>query len=388
MALPNRIVKITKGYALVFLLGLALVTIADESNYKEKLKLEKIQSRMVNVNKEIEKSKDKVSVLQAELMENELMTNNISMQLENIQYKILKKKEALKKLNIKKENRQKILNKEKEILISQIRSIYKIGKYNYFKILLSQKNPSQINRAIAYYDYDNYARSKRIKKLGRTLKDIEEIESIISGQTTKLELLKNKHEFKLKKFNKYRDNRLNFIKDINKYIKQQGIELLLLKENEHKLEALLNNLKTIQLDKFDSTKKEISFSSKKGKLIWPIDGRLLKKYGAEKKITGIKWKGVLIEAKEDSQVSAVSEGKIVFADWFRNFGLLIIIEHQNNFLSLYGHNKKLLKTTGDFVKTGENIATVGDSGGQENTALYFEIREGKKTLDPSKWCKK
>ncbi len=388
MALPNRIVKITKGYALVFLLGLALVTIADESNYKEKLKLEKIQSRMVNVNKEIEKSKDKVSVLQAELMENELMTNNISMQLENIQYKILKKKEALKKLNIKKENRQKILNKEKEILISQIRSIYKIGKYNYFKILLSQKNPSQINRAIAYYDYDNYARSKRIKKLGRTLKDIEEIESIISGQTTKLELLKNKHEFKLKKFNKYRNNRLNFIKDINKYIKQQGIELLLLKENEHKLEMLLNNLKTIQLDKFDSTKKEASFSSKKGNLIWPINGKLLKKYGAEKKITGIKWKGVLIEAKEDSQVSAISEGKIVFADWFRNFGLLIIIEHQNSFLSLYGHNKKLLKITGDFVKTGENIATVGDSGGLENTALYFEIRKGKKTLDPSKWCKK
>jgi len=388
MALPNRIVKITKEYALFFLLGLTLVAIADESNYKEKLKLEKIQSRMVDVNKEIEKSKDKARVLQAQLKKNELMTNNISMQLENIQYRISKKKETLKKLNTKKENRQKILNKEKEILISQIRSIYKIGKYNYFKILLSQKNPSQIARAIAYYDYDNYARSKRIKKLGRTLKDIEEIESIISGQTTKLELLKNKHEFKLKKFNKYRDNRLNFIKDINKYIKQQGIELLLLKENEHKLEMLLNNLKTIQLDKFDSTKKEASFSSKKGNLIWPINGKLLKKYGAEKKITGIKWKGVLIEAKEDSQVSAISEGKIVFADWFRNFGLLIIIEHQNSFLSLYGHNKKLLKITGDFVKTGENIATVGDSGGLENTALYFEIRKGKKTLDPSKWCKK
>ena len=388
MALPNRIVKITKEYALFFLLGLTLVAIADESNYKEKLKLEKIQSRMVDVNKEIEKSKDKARVLQAQLKKNELMTNNISMQLENIQYRISKKKETLKKLNTKKENRQKILNKEKEILISQIRSIYKIGKYNYFKILLSQKNPSQIARAIAYYDYDNYARSKRIKKLGRTLKDIEEIESIISGQTTKLELLKNKHEFKLKKFNKYRDNRLNFIKDINKYIKQQGIELLLLKENEHKLEVLLNNLKTIQLDKFDSTKKEASFSSKKGNLIWPINGKLLKKYGAEKKITGIKWKGVLIEAKEDSQVSAISEGKIVFADWFRNFGLLIIIEHQNSFLSLYGHNKKLLKITGDFVKTGENIATVGDSGGLENTALYFEIRKGKKTLDPSKWCKK
>ena len=105
-------------------------------------------------------------------------------------------------------------------------------------------------------------------------------------------------------------------------------------------------------------------------------------------MTGLKWKGVLIEAKEGSQVSAISEGKIVFADWFRNFGLLVIIEHQNNFLSLYGHNQKLLKTTGDFVKTGEKIAAVGDSGGRESPALYFEIRKGKKTLNPSQWCKK
>ncbi len=385
---PNKRKKIIKECILVCLLGLSLITIADDSSNKEILKLEKIQSQMVNVNKEIVESKDKVSVLQAELKENELITNSIAIQLESIQNKISKKKYTLKELKQKKENHQKIINKEKEILISQIRSIYKIGNNNYFKILLNQKNPSQITRAIAYYDYDNYARSKRIKNLGRILNDIEKIESAISRQTTKLELLEGKHKFKIKKFNEYRDNRLKFIKDINKYIKQQGIELLLLKENERKLGDLLNNLKNQQLDKFDSNERELSFSSKKGKLIWPINGKLLKKFGEEKKITGIKWKGVLIEAKNDSRVSAISDGKIVFADWFRNFGLLIIIEHQNNFLSLYGHNKKLIKKTGDFVNTGEKIATVGDTGGMEKTALYFEIRKGKKTLDPSKWCKK
>ena len=123
-------------------------------------------------------------------------------------------------------------------------------------------------------------------------------------------------------------------------------------------------------------------------MIWPISGKLLRKYGEQKKTTGLKWEGVLIEAGEGSQVSAVSEWKIVFADWFRNFGLLLIIEHENDFLSLYGHNQKLLKSTGDFVQTGEKISTVGDSGGLKNSALYFEIRKGKKTLDPSLWCKK
>ncbi len=388
MVLHNKIEVTTIKYALVFLIGLSSSTVANQLSYKEKLKLEKIQSRMINVNKEIEKSKNKLKVLQKELNENELITTKISTQLENIQNIISRKKDNLKKLKIKKENRQKMLDKEKEILVSQIRSIYKIGKYNYFKILLNQQNPSQITRAIAYYDYDNYARAKRIKKLKHTLNDIEKIELAILDQTTKLESLENKHELKLEKFYKYRNNRLKFIKDINKYIKQQGIELLLLKENEHKLGELLNNLKTPQLDKFDSAETELSFNSKKGDLIWPINGKLLKKFGTEKKMTGLKWEGVLIEAEEGSQVSAISDGKIVFADWFRNFGLLVIIEHQNNFLSLYGHNKKLFKTTGDFVKTGEKIATVGDSGGQENTALYFEIRKGKETLDPSQWCKK
>ena len=281
-----------------------------------------------------------------------------------------------------------MLNNEKEILTSQIKTIYKMGKYNYFKILLNQENSSQVRRAIAYYDYDNYARSKRIKNLKGTLKNIQSIQSAILEQTSKLESLKDKQKHQLEKFNKYREERLFFIEDINKYIKQQGIELFLLKENERELGNLLNKLKPHQKNKRNPIKKEFSFRSKKGELIWPINGKLLKKYGAKKKTTGLKWKGVLIEAKKGSQVSAVSNGEIVFADWFRNFGLLVIIEHENDFLSLYGHNQKILKTTGDLVEAGEKIATVGDSGGQENSALYFEIREGKNTLDPSQWCKK
>ena len=316
------------------------------------------------------------------------MANKISAQLENIQDRILKKKDNLRELELEKGEHQEILNKERGTLISQVKAIYKIGKYNYLKLLLNQQNSSQITRAIAYYDYDNYARSKRIKKLKYALENIEKIKLTVSTQTSKLESLEDNYKFKLNKFKKYRGDRLKFIKDIDKYIKQQGIELVLLKENERELGKLLNRLKTHQIYKNDSIKKELSFNSKKGELIWPISGKLLRKYGEQKKTTGLKWEGVLIEAGEGSQVSAVSEGKIVFADWFRNFGLLMIIEHENDFLSLYGHNQKLLKSTGDFVQTGEKIATVGDSGGLKNSALYFEIRKGKKTLDPSLWCKK
>ena len=388
MILPNRIVAFTKKYTLFFLIGLSPTVIGDELNYKEKLKLKEIQSRVINVNKKIEKAKERVKKSRIELKNNELMANKISIQLENIQDRILKKKNNLRELELEKGEHQEILDKERATLISQVKTIYKIGKYNYLKLLLNQQNSSQITRAIAYYDYDNYARSKRIKKLKYALENIEKIKLTVSTQTSKLESLEDNYKFKLNKFKKYRGDRLKFIKDIDKYIKQQGIELVLLKENERELGKLLNRLKTHQIYKNNSIKKELDFNSKKGELIWPISGKLLRKYGEQKKITGLKWEGVLIEAGEGSQVSAVSEGKIVFADWFRNFGLLMIIEHENDFLSLYGHNQKLLKSTGDFVQTGEKIATVGDSGGLKNSALYFEIRKGKKTLAPSLWCKK
>ena len=381
-----RRIIITKKYFLLFLLILSLSAIANESNHKEKLK--DIQNRLENVNAEIEKSKDQVKEFQSELKKNELMAAKISEQLENIQNNILKKKDNLERLKIKKKDSQKIIDIEKKILISQIKTMYKIGKYDYVKLLLNQQNVSEITRAIAYYDYDNYARSKRIKKLKNTLIDIEKIQLTILDQTSRLESLNTTHKSKLDKFNKYRGDRLKFITEINKHIDRQGVELLLLKENEHELVKLLNKLNVHKKNKTDTLKKGFSFSSKKGELIWPINGKLLKKYGEKKKKTGLKWRGVLIESVQGSHVSAVSQGKIVFADWFRNFGLLIIIDHENDYLSLYGHNQRLLKSIRDFVQTGEKIATVGDSGGQKNSALYFEIRKGKKTLNPSLWCKK
>ena len=384
---PFSRIIITKYYIIFFLLIFSSTSTANKSNHEEKLKLKNIQIRMNDVSTKIKEAKNKVDTLQIELHKNELMTFEISNQLENIKNDISKKNSALKKLKIEKENHHKILSKEKKILISQVKTIYQIGQYDYIKLLLNQQNISQVGRAIAYYDYDNHARSKRIKKLKDTLKNISKIQSIIFEQTSKLELQKNNYKSKLNNFNDYRENRLNFIYDIKKHIEKQGVELLLLKENERELGKLLDELKVRQSKKINTVDKKFTFDLKKGKLIWPIKGKLLKKFGEQKKTTNLKWQGVLIGAKVGSDVNAISEGKIVFADWFRNFGLLVIIEHENGYLSLYGHNQKLFKSTGNFVKTGEKIAAVGDSGGQNNAALYFEIRKGKKTLNPSHCCK-
>ncbi len=379
--------KKIKYFILIYLFTFSNYLIAKQSSHENEIKLKNIQNRMNDVNKNISNAKIKAKKFEKDIRKNEKLAVELFMQLENTRSEILKGNNTILKLKEEEEENKNIIKKEKMRLRTQIRNIYQIGKYNYIKLLLNQDDLTQINRVIAYYDYDNYARSNRIKNLNDNLTRIKILEKEINDENNNLEILNNKYQYKLNNFNKIRKKRLNSIVEIKNYIKNQNIELLLLKENERDLARLLNKIKLNNKNITNYNENNISFIQKKGKLVWPVKGKLLKKYGVQKKITGLKWQGVLIGANHGSKVHAISDGKVVFADWFKNYGLLVIIDHNNDYLSLYGHNQQLLKVAGDSVKAREIIASVGDSGGQNNSALYFEIRKGKKTLNPSQWCK-
>ena len=379
--------KKIKYFILIYLFTFSNYLIAKQSSHENEIKLKNIQNCMNDVNKNISNAKIKAKKFEKDIRKNEKLAVELFMQLENTRSEILKGNNTILKLKEEEEENKNITKKEKMRLRTQIRNIYQIGKYNYIKLLLNQDDLTQINRVIAYHDYDNYARSNRIKNLNDNLTRIKILEKEINDENNNLEILNNKYQYKLNNFNKIRKKRLNSIVEIKNYIKNQNIELLLLKENERDLARLLNKIKLNNKNITNYNENNISFIQKKGKLVWPVKGKLLKKYGVQKKITGLKWQGVLIGANHGSKVHAISDGKVVFADWFKNYGLLVIIDHNNDYLSLYGHNQQLLKVAGDSVKAREIIASVGDSGGQNNSALYFEIRKGKKTLNPSQWCK-
>ena len=379
--------KKIKYFILIYLFTFSNYLIAKQSSHENEIKLKNIQNRMNDVNKNISNAKIKAKKFEKDIRKNEKLAVELFMQLENTRSEILKGNNTILKLKEEEEENKNIIKKEKMRLRTQIRNIYQIGKYNHIKLLLNQDDLTQINRVIAYHDYDNYARSNRIKNLNDNLTRIKILEKEINDENNNLEILNNKYQYKLNNFNEIRKKRLNSIVEIKNYIKNQNIELLLLKENERDLARLLNKIKLNNKNIINYNENNISFIQKKGKLVWPVKGKLLKKYGVQKKITGLKWQGVLIGANHGSKVHAISDGKVVFADWFKNYGLLVIIDHNNDYLSLYGHNQQLLKVAGDSVKAREIIASVGDSGGQNNSALYFEIRKGKKTLNPSQWCK-
>jgi murein hydrolase activator len=373
---------------LLFLLFTPFAMAADNDSAAKATELENIRTRIKDVETSIKGARDETEKLQNELRENEITSAITLTRLHEIELSISDKNAELEALVFEQAEHEAALKQEKEKLKFQIRAAYQTGRNDYLKLILNQEDPALVGRALAYYDYHNKARSERIDQVKLSLINLEQIQSSIVDETNKLQSLKSDHENKLSNFHQYRATRRDIVTRLQKYIDEKGVELHTLQENERELGELFQGLKQEKAVTIEMFEDMPPFNTLKGKLSWPTKGKLLKKFGHNKKGGNLKWQGVLIDAETGTDVEAISTGKIVFADWFRNLGLLIIIDHGEGYMSLYGHNQNLLKNTGDWVLAGEKIATVGDSGGQSDTALYFEIRKGAEPLNPSKWCKR
>ena len=342
--------------------------------------LKTLRDRIEATETRIETARDEADSLTRQLRDNETATAGTRARLAAIQQQIAAQQARLRGLQTEQDARGQALTRQKQALAAQLRAAHRNGRNHALRLILNQENPARLGRALAYYAYFNQRRARKIEAVRLGLDALRQAQSAVRAETARLAALQVEQEQKLGELRAFRAGRADLIARLQDYMNAKGRELNRLRENERELQALLQKLKAMAAPPGGPR-----FNSLRGKLAWPARGRLLKQFGNPKK-AGLKWRGVLIGAEAGSRVNAVSGGRIVFADRFRNLGLLLIIDHGDGFLSLYGHNQDLLKTTGERVQTGEQIATVGDSGGQRDTALYFEIRKGKQPLNPAEWC--
>lgn len=348
--------------------------------------LESVRTQIRDVESNIQAARTKTDILFKELQENESAASTISNKLQTIDARIEAKLVRLAKLKVEKSVSEKKLENERELLAQQVRAAYKTGQNDYLKLLLNQEDPALVGRMLTYYDYFNLARRHRIDKVTESLRNIAHLEVRIKSETTQLDQLRGEQMAKLEEFTLYRISRKKIISRLNSYIKDQDKQLQTLQKNEQELESLVNKLR--QEETIIQNYEEIPpFNTLKGKLKWPARGKLTTRFGAPRKGGKLRWQGVTISAGNGTEVHAISSGKVVFANWFRNMGLLIILDHGDGYMSLYGHNERLLKKVGDWVKTDENIAKIGDTGGEQQPGLYFEIRQSGAPLNPGLWCK-
>ena len=177
------------------------------------------------------------------------------------------------------------------------------------------------------------------------------------------------------------------VASLNKQLQGKTVSLNRMLEDERQLQRLLEGIEKLMPDVQSMTKTKQSFRTLKGKLTWPAGGTIQRLFGRKKGGSKVSWNGIIIRAGEGKPVHAISHGRVAYADWLRGYGLLLIIDHGNGYMSLYGHNQSLLKETGDWVEAGESIATIGNSGGQTHSGLYFEIRHKGVPTNPVNWCR-
>lgn len=374
---------------LIFILSVNTPLVADEINTEQiekNHKLQNIRTQIRDVETSIETAKNNVEQLFQQLQDNEIEAAAVSASIQHLQRGISEKNAELQDLDQRKTVQETRLAEQRQYLSQQIRAAYKTGGNNYLKLLLNQQNPEHVGRVLAYYNYDVRARSKRITDINTALTEISLLEQQIQSETQVLTQLQHDQEKKLEEFQAYRSSREEITSTLHTYIDEQGAQLQILQSNEKELANLVNELKDKELaiQIFEDTPP---FNSLQGRLDWPIRGKIASRFGSLRKGGQLKWQGVTIAAKTGVEVKAITTGKVVFADWFRNLGLLMILDHGDGFMSLYGHNERLLKKPGDWVLAGDSIARVGDTGGQQKSGLYFEIRQNGNPINPDLWCK-
>jgi septal ring factor EnvC (AmiA/AmiB activator) len=275
---------------------------------------------------------------------------------------------------------------EKDALARQVRSSYMSGREELFKLLLSQESPAALGRMLVYFDYYNRARSQRIAAVAGELAKLEGLDAATARVEADLATLEAAQAREVAALEKSRDERRAVVAKLDASLRDGNAAVTKLRAEEQRLADLVQRLGEVMAGFPVDT--EEPFARSKGKLAWPVQGRIAGDYGQPRGAGPVRWNGVLLEATAGTPVRAVHRGRVAFADWLQGLGLLVIVDHGGGYMSLYGHNEALLKESGDWVEPGEPIAQVGDTGGQSRPGLYFEIRSNGEPVNPSAWMTK
>ncbi|KIY39306.1 peptidase M23 [Pseudomonas sp. 10-1B] len=405
--------------------------------------LDATRQDIAELKKTLGKLQEEKAGVQKDLKATETDIGNLEKQVEALQQELKKTEGELERLDTEKKKLQSARVEQQRLIAIQARSAYQNGREEYLKLLLNQQNPEKFARTLTYYDYLSKARLEQLRTFNETLRQLANVEQEISTQQQQLLAQRADLDSRRQALETERGKRQQVLAKLNSDVKDRGQKLQAREQDQADLAKVLKTIEETlarQAREAEEARKKAllaqqeaekrrqqqalaaaaarnparepveppkkarttlgpmvssdgasyggAFSAARGKLPWPVNGRLLARFGdARGSDARAKWDGVMISANPGTQVRAVHGGRVVFADWLRGAGLLVILDHGNGYLSLYGHNQSLLKNAGDIVKAGEAISTVGDSGGQDTAGLYFAIRQQGRPTDPSQWCR-
>jgi septal ring factor EnvC (AmiA/AmiB activator) len=287
--------------------------------------------------------------------------------------------------------------REQQAIIERILSRqYVEGRHAPLKILLSGEDPNQLARTLFYMRYIARSRAEAVERLRATLAQVRVLAAEMERNGAALKSLAVEATSEKRRLEGEKDARSRVLARLAREIDQQRREIGTLKRNESRLARLIEELGRVVVRKPSAPRLSNQrvpgraepsgpFEALKGRLKLPVRGELANRFGSPRREGALTWKGLFITARAGDEVRAIAAGTVVFADWLRGFGNLLIIDHGGAYMSLYGYNEALLKRVGEAIRGGDPIATVGNSGGNADSGLYFELRHEGRPLDPLKW---
>jgi len=381
----------------VFSLQLSTFCLAASSDRQEEL--ENLRKRIAAMQLEMDKTSESKSEAVDALRESERAISNINRKLSKL---AAQQRAADHKLGTLQEQQQQLnadIARQQALLGKLLYQQYLGGKQEYLKLLLNNQDPNQVARDLHYYRYIARNRAIWLASLRGDLAELDAIGTAAREQRTELASLRSEQAEQKKSLEKEKRSRQRMLSKISLQLRQQRREISRLQRDENRLAQLVEKItemlaqpKSKSLfrndnlpdNRFDGS----PFDQLKGKLTLPVRGEITNRFGTPRPESTVKWKGLFLRTSSGQTVKAIAAGQVVFADWLRGFGNLLIIDHGDGYMSLYGNNETLYKEVGDILRGGDTIATVGNSGGNENFGLYFELRHKSKPLDPLKWLAK
>jgi septal ring factor EnvC (AmiA/AmiB activator) len=348
--------------------------------------LEILKSRIHGVQRQLNTLRGEARTQEQNLRRSELAIGRLSDDVRKTERAIRDHNQRLSALRDERTQLESSRDHQQSVMQAQLREAWQMGRAQRLRVLFNQENPETLSRHMTWYRYFNEARAEQITHYQQTIARLDAIEPEIVATTETLEAARTQLLAEQKDLDQQQQARKHALAVLNRNIRNTDVELNRLTTQRNALEALLKAVED-SIANLTLPSDAMPFAKARGRLPWPTGGKIAHSYGSARG-SGMRWQGVLIRADSGQAVNAIHHGRVVFADWFRGLGLLVIVDHGDEYLSLYAHNQSLLKEVGEWVSSGERIATVGASGGQAKAGLYFEIRHQGKPENPARWCRK
>jgi septal ring factor EnvC (AmiA/AmiB activator) len=353
----------------------------------QEAKLQQLRQRIQAVKQELAGMRGERDAQQQALEKTEKEIGNVTAELRRLERQAGEARDKILDLKQQRDSEQESLQAMRTALAMELRAAYITGRQERIKLLLNQEDPAFLGRMLVYHGYFSRARALRIGDMRTALARLDDIEQALLAQQVEIDRLQTEQRDKSTLLAAEQEKRRTILAGLQAGVKEKTSELSVLEKDEQRLQQLVQSLQQALVDVPAASGQYKSLRELKGKLRWPVAGEIARRYGSTQAAGKISSRGVQIASAAGTDVHAIARGRVVFADWLRGFGLLLIIDHGGGYMSLYGHNSSLYKEAGESVDGAEVIAAVGNSGGMSQTGLYLELRKNGRPFDPGPWFK-